>query len=435
MVVHRRGGKTVACVHDLVIKALYTQKTNARFGYVAPFRQQAKEIAWTYLKDATEGLRDGPPRESELRVKLPNGAWITLYGADNPDALRGVYFDGLILDEFGDMRPSLMGEVIMPTLADRKGWMAVIGTPKGRNQFFELARKAETDPNWYFKHLPASTSGILSESDLDEIRLEMSKEEYEQEMECSFEAALKGTYYTTLMNDAKAQGRMGQESLYDPEQKVFVAADLGYSDTCAWWFWQPRQDGMALIDYYQSEGKDLKHYLEMLAQKQYDYQEIWLPHDAKAKTLQTGRSIVEQLLFPYRLCPQFYPANTKMPIRIVPKLKVQDGIEAARLVIPSCWFDLTNCFQGIEALRNYRRQYHEHTQTFSNTPLHDWSSNGSDAFRYFALVCKGSKGQSAEAHLNRDPRGNRAWKPSHGTLNELWQANEKSQRRLTRRRF
>jgi hypothetical protein len=165
MVVHRRGGKTVACVHDLVIKALYTQKTNARFGYVAPFRQQAKEIAWTYLKDATEGLRDGPPRESELRVKLPNGAWITLYGADNPDALRGVYFDGLILDEFGDMRPSLMGEVIMPTLADRKGWMAVIGTPKGRNQFFELARKAETDPNWYFKHLPASTSGILSESD------------------------------------------------------------------------------------------------------------------------------------------------------------------------------------------------------------------------------------------------------------------------------
>ena len=98
MVCHRRMGKTVGCIGDLTVRALHTLKPDARYGYVAPFRQQAKEIAWVYLKNMTEGIRVEAPRESELRVKLPNDAWITLYGADNPDALRGLYFDGLILD-------------------------------------------------------------------------------------------------------------------------------------------------------------------------------------------------------------------------------------------------------------------------------------------------------------------------------------------------
>ena len=156
MVCHRRAGKTVACVNDLILRALYTTKKNARFAYVAPFRQQAKEIAWQYLKDGTDEIRSGKARESELRVKLPNEAWVTLYGADNPDALRGLYFDGLILDEFGDMKPSLLGEVILPTLTDRNGWLAIIGTSKGRNQFFTSARKAEKSSEWFYKMARAS---------------------------------------------------------------------------------------------------------------------------------------------------------------------------------------------------------------------------------------------------------------------------------------
>ena len=87
MVCHRRMGKTVGCVGDLVVRGLHTQKSDARFAYVAPFRQQAKEIAWTYLKNMTEGIRAEKPRESELRIKLHNGAWVTLYGADNPDEI------------------------------------------------------------------------------------------------------------------------------------------------------------------------------------------------------------------------------------------------------------------------------------------------------------------------------------------------------------
>ena len=147
LVCHRRAGKTVACVNDLVAKALHTRKKNARYAYIAPFYRQAKDVAWVYLKEATEGIAT-KTRESDLRVELPNNAWITLYGADNPDALRGLYFDGAILDEFGDCRPSLWAEVVLPTLLDRRGWAVFIGTPKGKNHFYqmnEISKKDESD--------------------------------------------------------------------------------------------------------------------------------------------------------------------------------------------------------------------------------------------------------------------------------------------------
>ena len=425
MVVHRRGGKTVACVYDLVLKGLYTKKKNARFAYVAPFRQQAKEIAWQYLKDATEGLRDGPARESELRVKLYNGAWVTLYGADNPDALRGLYFDGVILDEYGDMKPSLLGEVILPTLTDRSGWLGIIGTSKGRNQFHAAARRAEIDEEWYYKMLRASESKIIPQEDLDELKAQMTPEEYEQEMECSFDAAVKGTYYAHLINDAQSKGRIQPKSLYDDTQKVSVVADVGYTDTCAWWFWQRRLDGFAIIDYFEAAGKDLKFYLKMLLGKKYQIDVLWLPHDAKARTLQTGRSTVEQLLRPHTLLPEAYAPEARLPIRIVPKLGIQHGIDAVRQVLPMCYFDQTACFQGLEALRSYRRQWNETYQTFAERPLHDWSSNAADAFRYLALVAEKSRGQGAESHLNRPSRLSPESLKPRITLDKLWKEHEK----------
>lgn len=397
LVVHRRGGKTFACVADLCLKAIRTRKKNARYAYIAPFRTQAKEIAWTYLKMLTEGMRDGPPREAELRVKLFNGSWITLYGADNPDSLRGLYFDGAVLDEYGDMKPSLMGEVILPCLLDRKGWLVVIGTPKGRNQFFDLKKKAEKDAGWYFMELQASKSGIIADEDLQQIQSQMSAEEYEQEMECSFDAALKGSYYTALMNELEEKGQISDLPLYNPEQKVSVAADIGYSDSSAWWFWQTRPDGFAIIDYYTAQGEKLRHYLTMLAERGYEYDEIWMPHDARAKSLQTGRSTIEQMMNPHATCPELYQDGDKLPLRIVPRMAVQHGIEAVRMILPNCWFDRANTIDGREALRSYHRKWNENTQSFDDKPNHNWASHGSDAFRMLASVAKGSRGQSAES--------------------------------------
>jgi hypothetical protein len=405
MVCHRRAGKTVAAVHDLIIRALYTTKKNAKYGYIGPFRQQAKEIAWEYLKNGTEGIRKGPPRESDLRVTFHNGATITLYGADNPDSLRGIYFDGVVLDEYGDMRPGLWGEVILPTLLDRQGWAIFIGTMRGKNHFFKMLQRAENEPTWFYKKLKASESGLLSEADLNEARAEMTEAQYEQEMECNPDAAVTGTYYANLIGAAERQGRVGDYP-YDPTQQVHCAADLGFTDSTAFWFWQLTENGPNLIDYYEDDGKDLAHYFAMLKSKGYDYADMWLPHDAKAKSLQTGRSTVEQFI------------AEGFPCKVVTKLAVQHGIDAARMILPQCTFHVEQCYSGIEALRAYRRSYNEKAHQYSNAPLHDWSSNGADAFRMFALVTE------LEVKTQQVVKDESLWTPPEITLDSLWKDKE-----------
>jgi hypothetical protein len=406
LVCHRRAGKTVACINDIVAKAVRTKKKNARYAYIAPFYRQAKDVAWEYLKQATEGIAV-KTRNSELRVELPNGAWITLYGADNPDALRGLYFDGVILDEFGDCRPSLWAEVVLPTLMDRRGWAVFIGTPKGKNHFYHMNKRALEEDSWFQMTLKASDSGLLDEDDLKEMRGQMSEDQYLQEMECSFEAAVKGTFYADMVADLECKGHMASHP-HDPNLPVHVATDLGFTDSTAMWFWQLAPDGVRLIDYHEDSSKPLLYYFDVLNEKGYDYETLWLPHDAKAKSLQTGRSTIEQFL------------EAGFPCRIAPKLSVQDGIDAVRKILPNCYFDQVSCYQGIEALRAYRRQYNEVTKQFSKSPLHDWASNGSDAFRYFALV-------TAEHLQVAQKKGNLPeplLRPPEYTLNQLFKDRE-----------
>ncbi|MGI9568457.1 MAG: terminase large subunit domain-containing protein [Desulfobulbia bacterium] len=383
MVCHRRAGKTVSTVHEIVIRALRTGKKNARYAYVAPFYRQAKDVAWQYLKEATEDIRMRA-RESDLRVELPNGAWITLYGSDNPDAMRGLYFDGVVLDEYGDCRPSLWSQVILPTLVDRQGWAIFIGTPKGRNHFWQIYERSKKEPNWYHLTLRASESGIVKAEELAEMRAQMTEEEYQQEMECDFNAAVIGTYYSGMIQQMELAGSIGQHvAQYDSSFPVKAAADLGRSDNTAIWFWQETPAGINVIDYYENQGEHIDHYIEMLREKGYRYEEIWLPHDATAKTLATKRSTIEQML------------DAGLPCRKTPRLDVQDGIAAVRKVLPTLKINQVHCFAGIEALRAYKRQYNELTKQFSVTPKHDWASDGADAFRYFSLVCAQQTRKSA----------------------------------------
>jgi len=404
IVCHRRAGKTVSAIGDLTLKALRTPKKNARYAYIAPFYKQAKDVAWQYLKEMTKGIAS-ETRESDLRVILPNGAWITLYGADNPDALRGIYLDGVVLDEFGDCRPSLWAEVILPTLADRRGWALFIGTPKGKNHFYNVHERAKKDEKWFTITLKASESNVLSEEDLLEMKAQMDEAQYMQEFECDFTAAVKGTFYADIIQKMETTGHIKNQPLYDPDQPVQIAADLGYSDSTAFWFWQERPDGVALIDYYENQGQPLNHYIDVLNDRGYDIEKLWLPHDARAKTLQTGRSTVEQLV------------DAGFPCAITPNIKVQQGIDAVRLILPDCRFDLSRTSDGVEALRAYKREFNELTKTFRDTPLHDWASDGSDAFRYFALVCKRARNRP---HPNEAKSINL---PTEHTLDKLYADN------------
>lgn len=409
LVCHRRAGKTFACVNELVLRAIYTPKQNARYAYIAPFYKQAKDIAWVYLKDAVEGFAVAV-RESELRVILPNGAWITLYGADNPDALRGIYLDGVILDEYGDCRPSLYTEVILPTLADRSGWAVFIGTPKGKNHFFKIHARAIKEDKWFDMTLKASVSKILKQEDLDEMRGQMTAAQYAQEFECDFTAAVMGTYYADFIQAMELDSRIGPNpQLYDPFKPVEVACDLGYSDSTAFWFWQDGEMGPNIIKYYENQGQPLSHYIDLLKNSPYKIERLWVPHDAKAKTLQTGRSTIQQLM------------SAGLPCVPVPWLNVQHGIDAARLILPKCTFDTLECGEGIEALRAYKREYNEVTKAFQDKPKHDWASDGADAFRYLSLVA-GQKTSTITKEIKPV-----VFEPHKYTLDELFNDREKGE--------
>lgn len=198
LVAHRRFGKTVLAVNHLLKQAAVCRRERGSFAYIAPFRNQAKEVAWAYLKHYTSVIPGRAANESELAVTLPNGARIRLFGADNPDALRGLYFDGVVLDEVAQMKPEVWGEIIRPALSDRMGWALFIGTPKGVNLFSELYYKAaelqaEGDPDWYAASFPVTATSALPPSDVENMRRELSDNAWRQEMLCDFTASSDDT--------------------------------------------------------------------------------------------------------------------------------------------------------------------------------------------------------------------------------------------------
>ena len=190
VVLHRRAGKTVLAINTLISAALRFDRSDGQFAYIAPFRKQAKKVAWRYLLYFTRNIPDCVVKEGELSVTLPNGCTIYLDGADNADALRGGYLDGCVLDEVADMKPFVWGEVIRPMLADRIGWCLFIGTVKGINMFSELYTKAATgdDPEWYADLRTCYETDALSPDEIEKAKASMTAEQFKQEMLCDFNA-------------------------------------------------------------------------------------------------------------------------------------------------------------------------------------------------------------------------------------------------------
>lgn len=374
LVCHRRAGKTVACVNELLTRALATSKDRAVYAYVAPFRYQAKQIAWEYLKEyGRQVIRS--VNESELMVELFTGSKIRLYGADNPDALRGIYLDGVVLDEYADMRPSVWGTIIRPMLADRRGWGVFIGTPKGHNAFYDIWQAAAGSDEWFRLMLKASQSGILDGDELRAAQKTMSEDQYQQEFECSFEAAITGAVYGRWMREAEEAGRVTPKVAYDPSYPVYTAWDLGYDDATAIWFFQVGMGEIFMIDYYESSGEAVGHYCDVVKGKPYQYHAHYVPHDALNEVMAAGgRSIVQQA--------------RALGVRMVaiPATSQQNGIEALRLTLPRCWFKSDACRDGIEALKNYCFEYDEEKKAFKPKPRHDWSSHAADAAEIVARV-------------------------------------------------
>lgn len=408
IVAHRRAGKTVACINDLIKRALVEGKRDGRYAYVAPFLTQAKAVAWDYLLRYSAPVRR-EQNASELWVELLTGARVRVFGADNPDALRGMFFDGLVADEFGDWKPSVWGSVIRPALADRKGWAVIIGTPKGHNSFYDTWRLAQIDDAWMPLMLRASQTGILDSGELADARRGMSEDQFEQEFECSFEAALLGAYYGIEMREAQDGGRITKVG-YDDAVPVYTAWDLGYTDDTAIWWYQVVLGEVHVLECYAASSKPLSHYLDIVQGKRYRYGGHWLPHDAQAKTLASGGRSIEEMV-----------AERLKDVAIVPGLSVQDGIQAARAMFPRAWFDAEGCADGLEALRQYQREYNEDTKAFRERPRHDWTSHYADGFRMLAIAWREERPPEEAVKV-------KFWHDQ--TLDELWESSTPRRQRI-----
>ena len=386
VVAHRRMGKTVSAINQLIHSSLLCDKPNPRLAYIAPTYAQCKRIAWDYLLNYTRPL-NAIANIAELRVDFM-GRRISLYGADNPDSLRGIYLDGVVIDEIGDINPTIFSEVVRPSLADRLGWAMFIGTPKGNNHFKDLRDRADKSlDNWKLLEFKASDTKLLDPQELASAKNEMGDDKYQQEFECSFNAAVEGSYYGQLINDLEAKNQITtipRETL----SKTYCAWDLGISDSTAIWVAQVVGKEIRLVDFYENHSQGLDTYVAWLRDNGWSDAVQLLPHDVVVRELGTGKSRQEML------------EEAGLEITVVKKLPIADGIQAVRRLLPRCWFD-KEVKQGLDALRNYRRNYDEKRNVFFDTPLHDWCSHAADAFRYLAVgLDEGSSDWSQPLNIN-----------------------------------
>jgi phage terminase large subunit len=319
---------------------------------------------------------------------------VFLLGAENPDSARGLYLDGVILDEYAQVDPRIWGEVIRPALADRNGWAIFIGTPQGENHFWDVLNVAKENKtgSWFFAILKASQTNVLPVEELSELKATMTEDQYAQELECSFTAALSGAYYGKEMTALEAKGFIGKIP-HDPNLLVDTFWDLGINDTTCIWFMQQYRHEKRIIDYFEMAGEGLPYYAGKLRadhRADYNYREHNWPHDGGSKDLSTGkeRSVVGEGL------------GIK-PIIVQPRLSPADGIDAVRRLLPTCQFDLAKCDRGISALKNYSKRWDGKNKIWLDSPLHNWASNGADAFRNLAMAIRPGVDRSQSSNLPR----------------------------------
>jgi phage terminase large subunit len=386
----------------MIHMGLSNQLKSPQYAYIAPTYGQAKRVAWDLLKDYTKHIPGRTVNEADLRIDIERPAKgdrirFMLLGAENPGTLKGLYLDGVVLDEYAEMNPQIWSEVVRPALSDRLGWGIFIGTPKGQNHFYDIYQSAKNDPkNWFTAIYKASETQIIPRTELEANRSQMSEAEYMQEFECSFAAALVGAYYGKEMEEAETTERI-RDVGYDKRLPVTTYWDLGMDDSTAIWFGQVVAGGeIRWIDYHEDAGHDLEHYAKVLKDKGYSYDRAILPHDGAVRELGTGKSRQDTLRQHLR----------GVRVEIQPKTKPADGINAARLMLKRSWFDKTKCKDGIDALKNYERKWDAKREVFQSIPLHNWASHGADAFRLAAMAIR----EEGFGTKRRPRQANNEWK-------------------------
>lgn len=323
-------------------------------------------------------LRSGI-NETEMKITLTNGSVWQLGGSDQYDRWAGGNQIWACFSEYALAHPKAW-EYMRPVLKNNGGHAAFISTPRGYNHLHQQLEIAKREKDWRWSHMTAIEAGVMTQADIDEeVRLGMPEELARQEYLCDFSAANVGAILGRYVEAAEKAGRISLEPVWDMGgSDIIVSSDIGFSDTAAFWFWQPCPGGFNLVDYDEDNGLDAEQWIERLQRKPWRIETFWLPHDARAKTFQSRHSVVEQFV-------RAYGANV---IKVAPAMKAQDKINAARSVLPRCRFDAAACAQGLLGLREWAFKYNEETRTYSREPDHNWASHPADGFAYGAAMMR-----------------------------------------------
>lgn len=384
---HRRAGKDEICLN---MSAKGAMTTIGNYWHMLPDYSQARKAIWTAVNPKTGRKRIDEAFPLEIRKKTSddsmyiefiNGSTWQLVGSDNYDKLVGAGTVGLVFSEYALANPAAW-DYFRPMIAENGGWAFFISTVRGRNHFYKLGEYAKSNPKeWYFQEVNADESGVFTpeqlQSEKNELMSQLGEDEgiakFNQEYFNDPNAQIPGAYYTKYINKIRVAGQIGRVP-YLPHLPVTTAWDLGIGDSTAIWFVQVQGKEVRVFDYMESSGKGLEYYYKYLLEKDCIYNKHILPHDADNSELGTGKRRIDVLK----------GMGLKNAI-VLPRISVDDGIHAARQLIPNCYIDESNCKKGLDALENYHREWDDELKVFSNKPKHDWSSHGADAFRYLAL--------------------------------------------------
>lgn len=388
MVWHRRSGKDRTVWNFTIVQSQIRVGT---YYYFLPTYRQAKRTVWDARDKDGLSFRDHIPpelihkeNESELQIELTNGSIIQLIGADSfMETGVGANPVGCVFSEYSLISPKAY-EFVRPILRENDGWAVFIFTPRGKNhahKLFETAKKLqEKDGSWFAQSLSidqtrlADGTHAMPPEEVQKDRDEgMPEELVQQEYFVSFSGSQEGSYFTSQLDQAYQDGRIDLFP-YDPARLVHTAWDLGRNDANSIWFFQLYAGGPRFIDYESEKKKSLQEWVKICREKQYIYGTHLAPHDIKVEEYTTGQTRFD------------FAGGLGFHFTVVPKIgDKKESIDAARRLLARAAFDSNKCEPGINALASYHKEWDELKMTFKDKPVHDWSSNGSDAFQQVAL--------------------------------------------------
>ncbi len=376
-VVHRRGGKDVTAFNWCIMQLLLNSGWTAF--HILPTYSQAKKVIWDSSTNDGKRILDYIPKECiesknghEMKIRFKNGSMYQLIGSDNIDSLVGSNPKIIIFSEYAIQSPAAW-DYLRPILDVNRGYAIFISTPRGKNHFYDMMLRAKSNPDWFCEVLPVNETNVLTSEEIDKIRLEgVSEEHIQQEFYCSFSRGVEGSYYGRIIENARIESRICSVP-YETRSPVHTAWDIGYGDSTSITFWQEIGGELRIIDFYENQGEGIAHYAKILQGKPYVYGSHYMPHDAGSGSIQTGRTLQDVA----------YEQGIKTTI-LEREKDIQIGIEAVRSMLSTAFIDEKKCHHLIKCLENYHKKYNEKTQSYSESPLHDWTSHCADSVRYMA---------------------------------------------------